>query len=70
MGIVKPNDHVVAVQRVHADYCVKIVSVDAVGGAVKPMPFLGALFGLLISPPFIRLSGWLAGWLWNAGPCS
>ncbi|GBF87464.1 pyruvate kinase [Raphidocelis subcapitata] len=39
MGIVHPQDHVVAVQRVHADYCVKIISVDAGGCAIEAMPF-------------------------------
>jgi pyruvate kinase len=35
MGIVKPHDHVVAVQRIHDDFCVKIVSVDALGAGIK-----------------------------------
>lgn len=35
MGIVKPNNHVVAVQRIHEDFCVKIVSVDAMGAGIK-----------------------------------
>eukprot|EP00878_Enallax_costatus_P018273 GHUV01019230.1.p1 GENE.GHUV01019230.1~~GHUV01019230.1.p1 ORF type:complete len:547 (+),score=119.51 GHUV01019230.1:802-2442(+) len=35
MGIVNPNNHVVAVQRIHEDFCVKIVSVDAMGAGIK-----------------------------------
>lgn len=31
MKLVKPNDHVVVVQRIHDDFCVKILSVDALG---------------------------------------
>lgn len=32
MGLVKPHDHVVCVQRIHDDFCVKIVAVDEMGG--------------------------------------
>eukprot|EP00877_Chromochloris_zofingiensis_P009758 jgi/Chrzof1/5035/Cz15g09100.t1_PYK1[v5.2] len=42
MGIVKPHNHVVAVQRIHDDFCVKIVSVDAVGAGIKRISLLGA----------------------------
>ncbi|KIY96291.1 pyruvate kinase [Monoraphidium neglectum] len=35
LGILKPHNHVVAVQRVHEDFCVKIVSVDALGAGIK-----------------------------------
>lgn len=35
LGIVKPNNHVVAVQRIHDDFCVKIFSVDARGAGIK-----------------------------------
>lgn len=31
MGLVKPHDHVVCVQRIHDDFCVKIVAVDEMG---------------------------------------
>lgn len=35
LGIVGPNNHVVAVQRIHEDFCVKIVSVDSCGAGIK-----------------------------------
>lgn len=35
LGIVKPHNHVVAVQRIHDDFCVKIFSVDARGAGIK-----------------------------------
>lgn len=35
LGIIKPHNHVVAVQRVHDDFCVKIVSVDELGAGIK-----------------------------------
>jgi pyruvate kinase len=38
---VKPNNHVVAVQRIHDDFCVKIVSVDAMGAGIKRAINLG-----------------------------
>jgi hypothetical protein len=41
LGIVKPNNHVVAVQRIHEDFCVKIVSVDAMGAGIKRAINLG-----------------------------
>jgi hypothetical protein len=41
LGIVKPNNHVVAVQRIHDDFCVKIVSVDAMGAGIKRAINLG-----------------------------
>ncbi|EFJ40338.1 cytosolic pyruvate kinase [Volvox carteri f. nagariensis] len=31
VGLVKPHDHVVCVQRIHDDFCVKIISVDELG---------------------------------------
>jgi hypothetical protein len=43
MGIVHPKDHVVAVQRVHLDYCVKIVRVDDCGTTIEPMTFASEL---------------------------
>lgn len=43
LGIVKPNNHVVAVQRIHEDFCVKIVSVDAMGAGIKRAINLGEL---------------------------
>ncbi|KIY95248.1 hypothetical protein MNEG_12714 [Monoraphidium neglectum] len=39
MGIVKANDHVVAVQRVHEDFCVKIITIDPRGRGIKPIIF-------------------------------
>lgn len=41
MGIVKPHNHVVAVQRIHDDFCVKIVSVDSMGAGIKRTVNLG-----------------------------
>jgi hypothetical protein len=41
LGIVKPNNHVVAVQRIHDDFCVKIFSVDARGAGIKRVGNLG-----------------------------
>jgi hypothetical protein len=41
MGIVKANDHVVAVQRVHEDFCVKIITIDPRGRGIKPIIFTG-----------------------------
>jgi pyruvate kinase len=41
MGIVKPNNHVVVVQRIHEDFCVKIVSVDAMGAGIKRVNTVG-----------------------------
>lgn len=35
VGLVKPHQHVVCVQRIHEDFCVKIVSVDALGAGIK-----------------------------------
>lgn len=43
MGIVKPHDHVVVVQRVHEDNTVKVLSVDECGAAVKRLSFKGGL---------------------------
>jgi len=34
MGLVQPHAHVVAVQRIHNDFCVKVVAVDALGGGI------------------------------------
>ncbi|PNW82489.1 hypothetical protein CHLRE_06g280950v5 [Chlamydomonas reinhardtii] len=33
--LVKPHDHVVCVQRIHDDFCVKIISVDDMGAGIK-----------------------------------
>lgn len=41
LGIVKPHNHVVAVQRIHDDFCVKIFSVDARGAGIKRVGNLG-----------------------------
>jgi pyruvate kinase len=35
MGLVQPHAHVVAVQRIHNDFCVKVVAVDALGGGIE-----------------------------------
>ncbi|KAG2492389.1 hypothetical protein HYH03_009335 [Edaphochlamys debaryana] len=35
VGLVKPHDHVVCVQRIHDDFCVKIISVDELGAGIK-----------------------------------
>lgn len=35
MGLVQPHDHIVVVQRIHEDFCVKIVSVDELGSGIK-----------------------------------
>lgn len=32
MGLVRPNDHVVVVQRVHEDFCIKIIEVSDESG--------------------------------------
>ncbi|MEW5314600.1 MAG: hypothetical protein WDW38_006083 [Sanguina aurantia] len=51
MGLVKPHDHVVCVQRIHDDFCVKIVAVDEMGEGIKRTPMatnttsLGGPFG-------------------------
>lgn len=45
MGIVRPHDHVVAVQRIHDDFCVKIVSVDALGAGIKRINLAGGWVG-------------------------
>ena len=34
MNLVKPYDHVVCVEKVHGDYCIKMVSVDAAGRGI------------------------------------
>lgn len=41
LGIVKPHNHVVAVQRIHDDFCVKIFSVDSRGAGIKRVGNLG-----------------------------
>jgi hypothetical protein len=41
MGVIKAHDHVVVVQRVHEDFCVKIVSVDGVGAGIKRLALGG-----------------------------
>ncbi|KAG1667784.1 hypothetical protein FOA52_010821 [Chlamydomonas sp. UWO 241] len=33
-GLVRPGDHVVVVQRVHADFCIKIIAVNAAGTGI------------------------------------
>lgn len=35
VGLVKPHDHVVCVQRIHDDFCVKIISVDELGAGAR-----------------------------------
>ncbi|KXZ44880.1 hypothetical protein GPECTOR_61g833 [Gonium pectorale] len=35
VGLVRPHDHVVCVQRIHDDFCVKIISVDELGAGIK-----------------------------------
>mmetsp|Transcript_33774 Transcript_33774/g.60980 ORF Transcript_33774/g.60980 Transcript_33774/m.60980 type:complete len:646 (-) Transcript_33774:934-2871(-) len=35
LGLVKANDHVVCIQRIHDDFCVKILSVDDGGSGVR-----------------------------------
>lgn len=34
-GLVQPHQHVVCVQRIHDDFCVKIVAVNSMGGGIK-----------------------------------
>ncbi len=52
LGIISPHNHVVAVQRIHEDFCVKIVSVDDMGAGIKAQINLGAR----------GMRGGLAGW--------
>ncbi|MEW5297257.1 MAG: hypothetical protein WDW36_000480 [Sanguina aurantia] len=57
MGLVKPHDHVVCVQRIHDDFCVKIVAVDEMGEGIKRTPMatnttsLGGPFGIHPADP-------------------
>lgn len=37
-GMVKAHDHVVCIQRIHGECCVKVLSVDALGQGVQRMP--------------------------------
>ena len=33
-GLCKPHDHIVVVQRIHGDFCVKVISVDSLGSGI------------------------------------
>ena len=45
MGLVKPNDYVVVVQRVHEDFCIKIVEVSDTSGIKRNANSMSGISG-------------------------